>query len=219
MWGWWRLPTDGLPRLAGAGFNPSCKDDPGRFVGEGAGRDVNTFGPVFYLARTDTRCWTAGLGGNTLRGCAELRAVVARCRARSPVQFRAAPVASALPPQRRALFPLRSRRAFRSRRCPADHWPVAQDRPRSMLLAVLLALNPFRDIPIVTLRLQGSASRTIPLAGAQQVRNIGRLLQPRCSPRQSSRECLSNGQIQIIALQIQSIAVLLDVMRLFRLAD
>ena len=31
----------------------------------------------------------------------------------------------------------------RSRRCPADHWPVAQDRPRSMLLAVLLALNPF----------------------------------------------------------------------------
>jgi len=66
----------------------------------------------------------------------------------------------------------------RSRRCPADHWPVAQDRPRSMLLAVLLALNPFRDIPIVTLRLQGSASRTIPLAGAQQVRNIGRLLQP-----------------------------------------
>ena len=113
------------------------------FVGEGAGRDVNTFGPVFYLARTDTRCWTAGLGGNTLRGCAELRAVVARCRARSPVQFRAAPVASALPPQRRALFPPRSRRAFRSRRCPADHWPVAQDRPRSMLLAVLLALNPF----------------------------------------------------------------------------
>ena len=125
LWGWWRLPTDGLPRLAGAGFNPSCKDDPGRFVGEGAGRDVNTFGPVFYLARTDTRCWTAGLGGNTLRGCAELRAVVARCRARSPVQFRAAPVASALPPQRRALFPLRSRRAFRSRRCPGDHWPVA----------------------------------------------------------------------------------------------
>ena len=55
LWGWWRLPTDGLPRLAGAGFNPSCKDDPGRFVGEGAGRDVNTFGPVFYLARTDTR--------------------------------------------------------------------------------------------------------------------------------------------------------------------
>ena len=31
--------------------------------------------------------------------------------------------------------------------------------------------------------------------------------------------CLSNGQIQIIALQIQSIAVLLDVMRLFRLSD
>ena len=152
------------------------------FVGEGAGRDVNTFGPVFYLARTDTRCWTAGLGGNTLRGCAELRAVVARCRARSPVQFRAAPVASALPPQRRALFPPRSRRAFRSRRCPADHWPVAQDRPRSMLLAVLLALNPFRDIPIVTLRLQGSASRTIPLAGAQQVRNIGRLLQGPVQP-------------------------------------
>ena len=143
---------------------------------------MNTFGPVFYLARTDTRCWTAGLGGNTLRGCAELRAVVARCRARSPVQFRAAPVASALPPQRRALFPPRSRRAFRSRRCPADHWPVAQDRPRSMLLAVLLALNPFRDIPIVTLRLQGSASRTIPLAGAQQVRNIGRLFQGPVQP-------------------------------------
>jgi len=180
---------------------------------------VNTFGPVFYLARTDTRCWTAGLGGNTLRGCAELRAVVARCRARSPVQFRAAPVASALPPQRRALFPPRSRRAFRSRRCPADHWPVAQDRPRSMLLAVLLALNPFsrysnRYAPITRVgkpnhsACRGSAGSKHWQASSAQ-----------CSPRQSSRECLSNGQIQIIALQIQSIAVLLDVMRLFRLAD
>ena len=88
-----------------------------------------------------------------------------------------------------------------------------------MPLAVLLALSPFRDFPIVTLRLQGSVYRTIPLAGAQQVRNIGRLFQGQCSPRQSSRECPSNGQIQIIPLQIQSIARLLDVMRLFRLAD
>src|SRR6516164_3254746 len=51
-----------------------------------------------------------------------------------------------------------------------------------MPLALLLALNPFRDIPIVTLRLQGSARRTIPLAGAQQVRYIGRLLQGPVQP-------------------------------------
>ena len=51
-----------------------------------------------------------------------------------------------------------------------------------MPLAVLLALNPFRDIPIVSLRLQGSACRTIPLARPQQVRNIGRLLQGPVQP-------------------------------------
>ena len=48
--------------------------------------------------------------------------------------------------------------------------------------ALLLALNPFRDIPIVTFRLQGSVCRTIPLAGAQQLRNIGRLLQGPVQP-------------------------------------
>ena len=57
------------------------------------------------------------------------------------------------------------------------------------------------------------------MQGLSRFETLAGFFRGQCSPRQSSRECLSNGQIQIIALQIQSIAVLLDVMRLFRLAD
>ena len=82
-----------------------------------------------------------------------------------------------------------------------------------MPLAVLLALNPFRDIPIVTLRLQGSACRTIPLHGLSRFETLAGFFRGQCSPRQPSRECLSDARVQMIALQIQSDRRLLEVMK------
>ena len=181
---------------------------------------MNKFGPVFLLGANGHKMLDSRIRRQyapRVRGASRCCRPLPRSR---PGAFPAPSVASALPPQRRALFPPRSRRAFRSRRCPADHWPVAQDRPRSMLLAVLLALNPFsrysnRYAPITRVgKPNHSACRGS--AGSKHWQASSGASAARFNHLAS---CLSNGQIQIIALQIQSIAVLLDVMRLFRLAD
>ena len=168
--------------MAGAGFNPSRKDDPGRFCRRGGRSRREYVRPCVLLGTNGHKM----LDSRIRRQYAPRVRGASRCCRPLP-RSQPGAISSCASSQRSTAAEARSLSAtlparVRSRRCPADHWPVAQDRPRSMLLAVLLALNPFRDIPIVTLRLQGSASRTIPLAGAQQVRNIGRLLQGPVQP-------------------------------------
>jgi len=85
-----------------------------------------------------------------------------------------------------------------------------------MPLAVLLALNPFRDIPIVTLRSQGLACRTIPLARPQQVRNIGRLLQGPSAARDNHLEsACPTGGCRLSHCRFSRIAVCWRSWRLF----
>ena len=180
---------------------------------------MNTFGPVFYLARTDTR-----FDSRIRRQYAPRVRGASRCCRPLP-RSQPGAISSCASSQRSTAAEARSLSAtlparVRSRRCPADHWPVAQDRPRSMLLAVLLALNPFsrysnRYAPITRVgKPNHSACRGS--AGSKHWQASSGASAARFNHLAS---CLSNGQIQIIALQIQSIAVLLDVMRLFRLSD
>jgi hypothetical protein len=49
--------------------------------------------------------------------------------------------------------------------------------------------------------------------GFSRFETLAGFFRGQCSPRQPSRECLSDGRMQIIALQIQSHRRLLEVMK------